>query len=408
MTPPGPARVAVIDVADPLSDLDCTRRGAPPYAGAWILACRSGRPLGIVELPLHGTCILAAELEHELRSELGLAWSRELPADTPALVRASVVIPTALSRADQLHRCVRRMTELDHPDYEVIVVDNRPADSPPLEIAGARMVRERRPGISAARNRGLAAATGEIVAFTDDDVEVDRRWLRALGERFARQPQLAAVTGLVVPAELETPAQIWFERSGSGPDRGFSALTFERTGPFRVTRRAHDDGSERPHSLYATGELGLGSNMAFSTAVLRGMGGFDLALGTGTPTRGGEDLAILIELLTAGHQLGYEPSAIVHHTHRATLAELEHQIYGYGVGFTAMLTAIALRDPRHLAGLAAVAPAWVRSLHDPASPKRAQHTDDYPSGLERAELRGMLVGPFAYLRSRRMQRRWAP
>jgi GT2 family glycosyltransferase len=408
LTAPGPARVAMIDVADPLSDLDCTRDGAPPYEGAWILACRSGRPLGVVELPLHGTWILAAELEQELRSELGQAWSRELPGGAPPLVRASVIIPTALSRPEQLHRCVQRLTELDHPDYEVIVVDNRPADAPPFEIAGVRLLREPRPGISAARNRGLAAATGGVIAFTDDDVEVDRRWLRALGERFARQPELAAVTGLVVPAELETPAQIWFERSGSGPDRGFSALTFERAGPFRVTRRAHDDGSERLHSLYATGELGLGSNMAFSTAVLRAMGGFDVALGTGTPTRGGEDLAILVELLTAGHQLGYEPSAIVHHTHRATLAELEHQIYGYGVGFTAMLTAIALRDPRHLAGLAAVAPAWVRSLRDPASPKRAQHTDDYPSGLERAELRGMLVGPFAYLRSRRMQRKWAP
>ena len=408
VTAPGPARVAMIDIADPLSDLDCTRDGAPPYEGAWILACRSGRPLGIVELPLHDTWIRAAELEQELRSELGKAWSRELPADAPQLVRASVVIPTALSRPEQLRRCVRRLTELDHPDYEVIVVDNRPADAPPVEIAGARVMRERRPGISAARNRGLAAATGEIVAFTDDDVEVDRRWLRALGERFARQPELAAVTGLVVPAELETPAQIWFERSGSGPDRGFSALTFERAGAYRVARRAHDDGSERVHSLYATGELGLGSNMAFSTAVLRAMGGFDVALGTGTPARGGEDLAILLELLSAGHQLGYEPSAIVHHTHRATLAELRHQIYGYGVGFTAMLTAIALRDPRHLAGLAAVAPAWVRSLRDPASPKRAQRTDDYPGGLERAELRGMLAGPLAYMRSRRMQRKWAP
>ena len=202
-------------------------------------------------------------------------------------------------------------------------MNNRPAEAPPVEIAGARVIRERRPGISAARNRGLAAATGEIVAFTDDDVEVDPRWLRALGERFARQPELAAVTGLVIPAELETAAQIWFERSGSGPDRGFSALTFERAGAYRVARRAHDDGSERVHSLYATGELGLGSNMAFSTAVLRAMGGFDVALGTGTPTRGGEDLAILLELLRAGHQLGYEPSAIVHHTHRATLAEAQ-------------------------------------------------------------------------------------
>jgi GT2 family glycosyltransferase len=407
MTSPGPVRVAEIDIAGTIHDLDCTRASAPPYVAAWILACRSGHPVGAIQLPLDGPRIDAADLESELRSQLGAGWSREFPADAPTLARASVVVPTAASRPDQLRRCVQLLTELDHPDFEVIVVDNRPADAPELVLAGARVIREPRPGISAARNRGLTVATGEIVAFTDDDVEVDRRWLRALGERFAEDPGLAAVTGLVVPAELETPAQIWFEESGSGLDRGFSPLTFERVGRFRIRRRALDDGSELVQSLYATGELGLGSNMAFRMSALREVGGFDEALGTGTATHGGEDLAALVELLSAGRRLGYEPSAIVHHTHRATLPELERQIHGYGVGFTAMLTAIALRNPRHLAGLAAVIPAWLRSLRDPSSPKRVHRTDDYPSGLGALELRGMLEGPFAYLRARRMQKRWA-
>jgi GT2 family glycosyltransferase len=406
MSAPGPIRVAVVDVSAPLRDLDCTREAAPPYERAWILACRAGRPLGSVELALDGTRIEAAVLERELRAKLGDAWSREPLVDSPALASASVVVPTALSRPDQLRRCVAGLNELDHPDYEVIVVDNRPHGAP-VEISGARVVREPRPGISAARNRGLAAANGEIVAFTDDDVEVDRRWLRALGERFSRQPDLAAVTGLVVPAELETPAQIFFEQSGSGLDRGFSPLTFERAGRFTVKRCGLDDGSVRWHSIYATGEFGLGSNMAFRADVLRAAGGFDEALGTGTPTHGGEDLAILVELLRARHRLAYEPSAIVHHTHRSTVADLERQIHGYGVGFTAMLTAIALRDPRHFVGLAAVVPAWLRSLRNPASPKRNSRSSDYPSGLGRLELRGMLAGPEAYLRARRMQKRWA-
>ena len=276
-----------------------------------------------------------------------------------------------------------------------------------LDLPGVRVVRETRPGISAARNRGLEEASGEIVAFTDDDVAVDRRWLRALGERFARAPELAAVTGLVVPAELETAAQIFFEQSGSGLDRGYAPLTFERAGRFRIARRDEHDGTERVQSLYEMGELGLGSNMAFRTGVLRAAGGFDEALGTGTPTRGGEDLAILVELLAGGHRLAYEPAAIVHHTHRATIADLERQIHGYGVGFTAMLTAIALRDPRHFLGLASVIPAWLRSLRDPASAKRANRTSDFPKDLGRTELRGMLAGPAAYLRARRMQRRWA-
>ena len=406
MSLPGPIRVAVIDVARPLVDLDCARAQAPDYAGAWILACRDGQPLGAIELPLDGTLIEAPVLERELRTRLGDDWSRTSPSAAPPLARASIVVPTAVGRPEQLRRCVARLTELDHPDYEVIVVDNR-REGDPVKLDGVRVVQERRPGISAARNRGLAAATGEIVAFTDDDVEVDHRWLRALGERFARQSELAAVTGLVVPAELETPAQVLFEQSGSGLDRSYGPLTFERAGRFAIRRRSLRDGSERVHSLYQTGELGLGSNMAFRASALRAMGGFDVALGTGTPTHGGEDLAILMELIAAGHPIAYEPSAIVHHTHRATMAELERQIHGYGVGFTAMLTAIAIRDPRHVAGLASVIPLWLRTLLAPAAGKQSARGDDYPRGLGRLELRGMLAGPAAYLRARRAQRRWA-
>ena len=407
---PGPLRVAVIDVADPLSDLDCARADQPPYAGAFILACRSGCPLGIVEIPLQGTRITAAELEQELRRQLGEAWCRESSyshSRGAKLARASVVVPSIFARPAQLQRCVERLAELDHPDYEIIVVDNRPGNAPPTAIEGARVVREPHRGISAARNRGIATATGEIIAFTDDDVAVDRRWLRVLSERFARQPDVAAITGLVVPGELETSAQVLFEQSGSSPDRVFVPLTFKRIGRFQVLRHAPAEGGDRVHSLYATGEFGLGSNMAFRTSVLRTVGGFDEALGTGTPARGGEDLAMLLELLAGGYQLAYEPEAITFHSHRDSLDQLEDQINGYGIGFTAMLTAVVLRDPRHVVGLAAALAPWLRSLRDPASAKQAHHTQDYPSGLARAELRGMLAGPFEYLRSRQVQRQWA-
>jgi GT2 family glycosyltransferase len=407
MSTPGPIRVAVVDVAAPIVDLDCRREQDPPYAAAWVLVCRDGQPLGSVELPLEGPNIPAKQLERELTARLGDVWNRAPAADAPPLACASVVVPTAMSRPEQLGRCVDSLKRLDHPAYEVIVVDNRPAGAPPVELPGVRVLRQTRPGISAARNRGLEEATGEMIAFTDDDVEVDGRWLRALGERFTRVPELAAVTGLVVPAELETPAQIFFEQSGNGLDRGYRPLAFERAGRFQLKRTDLEDGTERVHSLYQMGELGLGSNMAFRTSVLRAAGGFDEALGTGTPTRGGEDLAILVALLRAGHRLAYEPGAIVHHTHRATMGDLERQIYGYGLGFTAMLTALALRDPRHLAGLASVVPAWLRSLRDPGSAKRAHRSEQYPTDLGRTELRGMLAGPVAYLRARRMQSRWA-
>lgn len=394
-----PVRVAVIDIAEPLCDLDCTRPLEPPYTGAWILVCNSGYPLGSIEIPLAGTLITAAELKHELRHQLSETWSPVRPGTAFPLPKISVVVPSNFARPDQLRRCVERLIELDYPDYEVIVVDNRPGNVPPANIPEVRVVREPHPGISAARNRGIEVATGEIIAFTDDDVVADRRWLRALAERFAREPDLSVVTGLVVPLELETTAQVLFHQSSRGGiDRGFDPLTFERVGRFRVLRRALRDGTEQVGSLYETGEFGFGLNMAFRAAVLREKGGFDVALGTGTPARAGEDLAMLVELLAAGHQVAYEPGAIVQHSLRATLAELEHQIHGYRIGFTAMLTAITLRDPRHLIGLAAVLPTWLRSLRGPSSAKQLDRPEEY-SSLARAELRGMLAGPLAYLRS---------
>ena len=142
-----------------------------------------------------------------------------------------------------------------------------------------------------AHQQQFGVYTGEIIAFTDDDVQVRPDWLSALGARFARQPHVSVVTGLVIPLELETQAQIFFEQSGSGQDRGYAPLTFERAGRFQVRRRDQQGDTDEVRSLYLTGEFGFGANMAFRTAVLQASGGFDEALGVGTPTRGGEDLA---------------------------------------------------------------------------------------------------------------------
>ena len=98
----------------------------------------------------------------------------------------------------------------------------------------ARYVREARPGLDWARNRAIAEAAGEMIAFTDDDVEVDPGWIRALVAAFAaRSRRVAAVTGLVVPAELDTEAQVLFERY-RGFGRGFAA------GAIAAGRRAGD------------------------------------------------------------------------------------------------------------------------------------------------------------------------
>jgi hypothetical protein len=172
----------------------------------------------------------------------------------------------------------------------------------------------------------------------------------------------------------------------------------------------------RRFAVYGVGAYGAGANMSFRKSALERIGGFDLALGTGTPARGGEDLAAFIGVLWSGGRLAYEPAAIVHHRHRRGTDELLKQLRGNGLGFTAMLTSLVLGDRRHLAGLAWQLPLAVRSMMaqslsriggGSASEAEARPEgleDSYPRSLVLNELRDYPKGPLAYLRSRRLAR----
>ena len=154
-----------------------------------------------------------------------------------------------------------------------------------------------------------------------------------------------------------------------------------------------------------------------------GLGGFDLALGAGTPCRGGEDLVMFARLAWRGYSVGFEPAALVHHTHRRGRTELRRQIEGYGVGWGALLLASILEDPRHLGRMLGTVPRGARALSSSYRRKlRSRHADGKPpaatsgataiaaqatartSELAKLELRGIAAGPSAYLRSRR---RWS-
>jgi hypothetical protein len=148
--------------------------------------------------------------------------------------------------------------------------------------------------------------------------------------------------------------------------------------------------------------------MAFSTAVLHEMGGFDPALGAGTGARGGDDLAAFFEVLLRGHRLVYEPAAMVRHSHLRESAALRRQVYGYGVGLTAYLTKCFIDRPALLAPAARQLPRAAAHVFSPESAKNARRPADYPSQLARLELLGMLAGPWAYAGSRRRARRVDP
>jgi GT2 family glycosyltransferase len=276
----------------------------------------------------------------------------------------------------------------------VIVVDNAPETD-----AAERLVRERfghlagyvtepRRGLAAAHNRGLAVAGGEIIAFTDDDVIVDRDWLTAVAAGFAAGPDVGCVTGLIVPAELETAAQISLEAHGRFA-KGFAQRRYSIREP-----------GEDPLFPFTAGRFGSGANMAFSATMLRNLGGFDPATGVGTPARGGDDLLAFFRTIVTGNSLVYQPDAIIWHHHARTAEALERQAYGYGVGLGAFLVAALANDPHMLPAFLRRVPRGV--IHAVVHIRsRGEHTPGWTRKLAWTQARGLLYGPIAYLRSRR-------
>jgi O-antigen biosynthesis protein len=142
--------------------------------------------------------------------------------------------------------------------------------------------------------------------------------------------------------------------------------------------------------------------MAFATRALRHLGGFDEALGVGTPTLGGEDLLMFARAAWQGHSVGFEPAATVYHTHRRADTALRRQIEGCGVGYGALLMALVLDDRRHLGRMLGTVPRGVLALGRGYRNKLDSRIEADPRTRElaRLELRGMVAGPAAYLRSR--------
>lgn len=318
----------------------------------------------------------------------------QLDVDDRLLPRVTVVVPTICSNPAFLRRTVDSLLAMDYPDFEVIVVDNRESGDPTTfpSFGDDRRVTtatEKKRGISAARNRGIMLATGEVVAFTDDDAVVDERWLRALGQRYALDALIDGVSGIVLPEELSTEPQLWFEEFYGGFSRTFRAETLA------LSSIGQDDAL----FPYDAGRFGAGCNMSFRKTTLTRLGGFNEALGTGTPARGGEDLAMFIDVILLGGTLAIEPGAVVRHTHRRTRTEFLHQVRGYGTGLSAMFTALVLRNPRQAIELARRVPAGIRLLTRPREGRSASERAAYPSSTILHQLLGVAYGPVAYLQS---------
>lgn len=317
--------------------------------------------------------------------------------------RVSVVVGTR-NRSERLAGCLDSLRELSYPQLEILIVDNASDDERTREVVlkaavadpRVRYVGEPVPGVSRARNRGLAEATGEIVAFTDDDVTVTPGWVDGLVRGFERSDAVRCVTGLVCTASISNEFEAYFDaRTASWSTRTQSEL-FEA-------------GSRRfgPLYPYGAGMFGTGANLAFDRLHLLALGGFDEALGPGTPAQGGEDLDLFCRSILAGASLCYEPSAVVWHHHRADAAGLQAQMYGYGLGLTAYLAKLLFaRQTRR--DLLSRVPAGLRHV----AYLRRRTADRggatvAPAGVVRREFAGYLSGPVGYVRARRRRSRLA-
>lgn len=420
-----PARILEIELGEPLPLVSAVdEKTGQRYQCAICLVRLHTQPLGVVESPLveewtspydyaqHIWRALGAQINEHLQQD-GLppvTWLdvAGLPSSgTPRCIKdrerflvqapfVSVLVPTR-DRPERIQRCLQSLLALHYPRYEIIVVDNAPSTSATADfiqqtyqdVPQVRYVCEDRPGSSYARNRGMMAARGEILAFADDDVVIDRYWLVELVRAFSRADGVACVTGLVLPVELETPPQFWIEEYG-GFSKGFTRRIFDMA----------ENHPKTPLYPYTAGRFGTGASMAFTAAFLHSVGGFDPALGPGSPAQGGEDLTLFFQAVTRGYKLVYEPAALVYHPHHRDYIALQKQIYGYGVGLAAYLTRNIKHTPRLLLDLVTKLPYGLFFILSARSPKNSKKSENYPRELIMLERKGMLYGPFAYVRSR--------
>jgi glycosyltransferase involved in cell wall biosynthesis len=382
------------------------------YGSVNALVRLHGSPLGQVRLPIErGRCSPATQrraileqlggeavlhlLEDRLAAgvppgEARSAFAISHPAPETNLPSVTVAICTR-DHPESLARCLESIDRIDYRDLEVMVVDNAPSSEASLLMVRerwphVRYVRELRPGLDWARNRALSEASGDIVAFTDDDCIVDERWVAAAAGVFAESETVAAVTGLVVPFELETWPQMLFELRG-GFGRGF--------------KRRWYSGTRQRHLHVGAGRFGTGANMAFRREILLQLGGFDPALDVGTVTNGGGDLEMFFRVLQEGHDLVYEPDAIVRHRHRRDYASLHAQMANNGLGLSSYIVRSLTAYPERRRNFLAFVKWWLfrwmlRDLLISVS-----RPGGFPRELLWAELKGAVIGLTRYPKAKR-------
>lgn len=211
------------------------------------------------------------------------------------------VVVASFNGEETLRACLDSLAALDYPDYEVILVDDGSTDDTP-EISRlypwVKTIRHDNRGLSAARNTGIAAARGEIVAFTDADCRVDRMWLRYVVNDLEESGAVGIGGHNLLP-----------------PDDGAvaAAVMAAPGGPVHVML-TDEEAEHLP-----------GCNMAFYRHALEEVGGFDPVF-----RKAGDDVDVCWRLQQRGYRLAFSPAGFVWHYRRSTVRAYLRQQAGYG------------------------------------------------------------------------------
>ncbi len=218
--------------------------------------------------------------------------------------RVSVIV-CAYNAADTLDDNLQSLERLTYPDYEIVLVNDGSRDRTGeigRKYPKVRVIDTPNQGLSAARNVGLAEATGEIVAYTDADTRVDPDWLTFLVQPFLHSDVVGSGGPNVVPPD-DPPIAQCIARAPGGP-----------------THVLLDD---------RIAEHVPGCNMAFRRDALLAIGGFNPIY-----LRAGDDVDVCWRLQARGWKIGFASSALVWHHHRASVKAYWRQQVGYGEGET--------------------------------------------------------------------------
>lgn len=305
--------------------------GADGYGRARLLVRDRGEPVGFVEAEVTdrrriGPSIELRTLERAVRH---MPTPERRPAADQALPSVTVVLCTD-GNAGETMRSVLAQRGVD---LDVVVVSAGADGDGRTEIAGRTVTTVPAPtgGLAAARNAGLLAATGDVVAFLGSGAVVDPDWAAAIAAPFVLDDDVACVTGLVPTAEIRTPAQRWHDEHTP------AARTIRR----RVFRLGDEPG-DTPLHPFAAAAYGTGTNLAVRRRAALSIGGFDTAFGPGTRVGGGDDLDLFTRLLFAGSAIAVEPAAIAWVRPADDTSSLRRTAAAHGHGLGAWMTKNAL------------------------------------------------------------------